>query len=98
MNSSSLPDFNELHSLRTWSLAEGFLEGVGRRAFFLIDAFPFMIIGEIVAVESDFVLVCIETTHVAELEGRVIRLHIDEIEAFFIEDGAHTIPRIRELP
>lgn len=87
-------DHQDINSIRFAAVAREFRESAGRRALLLIEAFPFLVIGEIVSVISDFVLMMVETTHISELEGRQMRIHLDNIKAFFIENGDIRIPKI----
>ncbi|WP_461480200.1 hypothetical protein [Paenibacillus sp. PvR052] len=54
-----------------------------------------MMIGRIDRMVSDFVVLEAETTNINELDGRMISVHIDQIEVFYIE-GKHgvKIPRL----
>lgn len=83
-----------INEVRSEALTAAFTEATGRRVFLLTDSFPFMIIGRLAEVSSDFVLVNVETTHITELEGQLMRIHLDAIESFYIEDGGVPIPRI----
>lgn len=78
--------------LRDAALAQEFANNVGRRAFILTFPFPFLFIGKIVKVESDFVFLLTETSQVSEFEGLVARININEIDVFFIEQA--TGPKI----
>ncbi|WP_054712807.1 hypothetical protein [Bacillus sp. JCM 19041] len=83
-----------INEIRQAVVTEAFRDAIGQRVLVLIPQFPFLIIGEIVDVVSDYVLIDVETTHITEFEERVIRLHLDDIEVFFIEDGNTEIPTI----
>jgi hypothetical protein len=80
--------------IRRSVVAEEFEANIGSRAFILTAEFPFLYIGEIVDVEGNFIFLCIETTHISELEGRVIRIFIGNIDVFYIENGGPCIPKI----
>jgi hypothetical protein len=84
----------EVNKIRHAVVVHAFKDNVGQRALILIGPFPFLVIGKITEVNDDFVFITVETTHIDELEGRVLRIHIDDVEVFFIEDGNHSIPRI----
>lgn len=87
-----------VNELRRRDVVLAFQEAAGRRAFILINPFPFMVIGEIVGVANDYLQLIIETTSINELEGRTINLHIDEVEVFYIELDGPPIPRIENAP
>lgn len=91
MSHSSLIPINQI---RQDVVSEAFAEAVGQRTFILISSFPFMFIGTICEVESDFLFLDVETTHISELEGRIMRIHIDDINVFYIENGGPVIPNI----
>ncbi|MBP1155885.1 MULTISPECIES: hypothetical protein [unclassified Paenibacillus] len=86
---------HDIHILRRKSISEAFEQGIGRRVFLLIPQYPFMMIGRIDRMVSDFVVLEAETTNINELDGRMISVHIDQIEVFYIE-GKHgvKIPRL----
>ncbi|TSI06691.1 hypothetical protein [Lysinibacillus sp. BW-2-10] len=80
-----------------YSVVSGhFQNNPGKRALLLIFPFPFLIIGKIVDVVSDFVVIKAEVTNVTELDDEEFRVHLDDIEVFYIEqpDGSK-IPDIR---
>lgn len=84
----------EIGKIRQAFLLEGFAESVGRRAFLVTHAFPFLLIGQIDDVQGDFLFVAVETAYIAELDGTVMRIHVDDIAVFFIEDGVHEVPAL----
>ncbi|MEK3883153.1 hypothetical protein [Paenibacillus sp. PL2-23] len=86
----------DINAIRQYALCQEFERNVGQRAFILISAYPFMIIGTIVRVHSDFVFIETEVTNIAELDNELFRLHIDQIAVFYIEDGNCRIPEFRE--
>lgn len=94
--SHSGPQPYDINAIRRAAVAAAFAEADGRRVFILISPFPFMVIGEIAGVEADYVVINIETTHISELEGITARIHLDDVEVFYIEqvDGPR-IPVIR---
>lgn len=84
-----------INAVRRAVVSQAFEEGVGRRAFVMTPEYPYVFIGEIKQVNSDYVLILAESTNITALDGYLFRIHIDDIEVFFIEDREHTIPRIR---
>ncbi|WP_246938571.1 hypothetical protein [Bacillus pinisoli] len=85
---------NDIHDE---ALIEHFVNGIGRRAFLLTPAFPFLFIGTIKDVVEDLLVMDVETTHIAQLENREWHIHIDSIEVFFIErDNGPRIPNVSD--
>jgi hypothetical protein len=80
--------------IRRRVVAEEFEENIGNRAFILTAEFPFLYIGEIITVEGNFVFLGIETTHISELEDRVMRIFVGNIDVFYIENGGPCIPKL----
>ena len=79
------------------ALIEHFRANIGRRVFILTEAFPFMFIGQIKAVNDDMALLAVETTSIPSLEGKDWTLHIHSIEVFYIETGLGTkIPELKD--
>lgn len=87
---------NNVNELRRAFVTLTFKEGVGRRVFILTEEIPFMIIGKIEKVMSDYVFICVETTHIDQFEGKTFRVHIDAITVFYIEEPGKPIPRIKD--
>lgn len=87
----------DINAIREAVVAEAFSESVGRRAFILIAPYPFLIIGEIISVTSDYLVIKAEVTNVAEFDDEVFRVHIDDIEVFYIEKDGKRIPDIRDV-
>lgn len=87
----------DINAIREAFVAETFAENVGRRALILISPYPFLIIGEIISVTSDYLVIKAEVTNVAEFDNEVFRVHIDEIEVFYIEINGKKIPDIRDV-
>lgn len=82
-----------INNIRRKGVASAFEKGRGRRALVLISPFPFMVIGRIVKVTCDYLFISAETTHIAELEGTVIRIHLGDVDVFYIEGtGGPGIP------
>ncbi|WP_404406139.1 hypothetical protein [Jeotgalibacillus malaysiensis] len=72
-------------------------ENAGAKMLALTSSFPYFFIGKIIQVMDDYVVLSVETTNVAELEGREWHLHIHDIEVFYIErDGWPLIPQLKE--
>ncbi|HWL24020.1 MAG TPA: hypothetical protein VNR38_09780 [Ureibacillus sp.] len=87
------PDIN---AIREFVVTQEFRENIGRKAFLLIFQFPFLIIGTIKGVNSDYLIIKADVTNVTELDNEIFRVHIDEIEVFYIEKpGKPKIPDIR---
>ena len=87
----------DINAIREAVVAETFYKNIGRRAFILIPQYPFLIIGEIINVISDYLVIKVEVTNVAELDNEVFRVHIDNIEVFYIEKDGKEIPDIRDV-
>ena len=86
-----------INAVREFFLSIEFKENVGERALILISPFPFLIIGTIQEVVSDYLVIKAEVTNIAELDYEVFRVHIDDIEVFYIEKpGEPKIPNIRD--
>ncbi|WP_280157805.1 hypothetical protein P5616_028775 (plasmid) [Priestia aryabhattai] len=90
----SEPDIN---ALRQAVVSKAFEESAGKRALLLIGPYPFLVIGSIVEVLSDYVVIEAEITNVAELDDEIFRIHIDNIEVFYIEEDGKLIPDIRDV-
>ncbi len=87
----------DINAIREAVVAETFSENVGRRALILISPYPFLIIGEIISVTSDYLVIKAEVTNVAEFDNEEFRVHIDDIEVFYIEIDGKKIPDIRDV-
>jgi len=86
-----------INAIREYFVTVEFKENVGKRALLLITPFPFLIIGMIKEVVGDYLVITAEITNVAELDNEVFRVHIDDIEVFYIEKpGKPKIPDIRD--
>ena len=85
----------DINAIREAVVSLHFRNSVGKRALLLIPAFPFLIIGTIEEVISDYIVINAEVTNVTELDGEVFRVHIDDIEVFYIEEEGREIPDIR---
>ncbi|KGR74244.1 hypothetical protein [Ureibacillus sinduriensis] len=86
----------DINAVREAGVTQEFREHIGMRALILIAPFPFLIIGTIEDVVTDYLILCAEVTNINELDGEEFRIHIDEIEVFYIEkDHKRPIPDIR---
>lgn len=86
----------DINAIREAGVTLEFRRNIGRRALILIAPFPFLIIGRIEDVVTDYLIICTEVTNVNELDGEEFRVHIDDIEVFYIEmDNRRPIPDIR---
>ena len=95
MNNQGNSQLN-INAIREAGVTQEFRENIGKRALILIFAFPFLIIGRIQDVVSDYLIIRAEVTNVTELDGEEFRVHIDDIEVFYIEkDNKRPIPDIR---
>ena len=99
MQDESLQAFNmigiDINAIREAVVTLAFRNSIGKRALVLISQFPFLIIGTIEEVISDYVVIKAEVTNVTELDDEIFRVHIDNIEVFYIEDEGRKIPDIR---
>lgn len=84
-----------INAIRQAAVVGAFTENIGQRTLILLPQFPFLIIGEIKKVISDYVVVKAEITNITELDGERFKVHIDEIDVFYIETDEHKIPDIR---
>ncbi|PGK30365.1 hypothetical protein [Priestia megaterium] len=87
----------DVNAIRQAVVTQTFKDNVGERVFLLIGPYPFLVIGIIVDVLSDYVLVEAEITNVSELDDEEFRIHIDSIEVFYIEEEGKPIPDIRDV-
>lgn len=85
-----------INALRRMVVSQAFTEGIGEKAFIMTPDFPFVFIGIIADVQSDYVILDTETTNISALDGLVFRIHLDEITVFYIEDGGPKIPKIKQ--
>ena len=85
----------DINAIRYAVVSREFKESQGKRALILIAPFPFLIIGPIVEVVSDYVVIKAEVTNVSELDDEKFRVHMDDIEVFYIEKDGRPIPDIR---
>lgn len=96
MSKNKLPqcECQSINAIRQAAVSREFSNNTGNKALVMISPFPFMVIGKIVKVVEDFVFFDVKTTHISELEGKVLRIHLDDIEVFYIENGGPKIPVI----
>lgn len=86
-----------VNDTREEALVFYFKKNIGRRAFILTEAFPFMFIGKIKGILGDIVTLYVQTTSVPALEGKVWNIHIDSIDVFYIETGTGAkIPHLKD--
>ncbi|AGK55892.1 hypothetical protein [Bacillus sp. 1NLA3E] len=90
-------DRADINAIRQRAVSEEFAENKDKRALILLGQYPFLIIGRIKNVISDYLLIKAEVTNVFELDGEVFRVHIDDIEVFYIENDDIPIPDIRKV-
>lgn len=83
-----------INEIRRSVVSKAFQSNRGKRSLVLIAEFPFLIIGTIQDVVRDYVIIETETTSIAELEGKNLNIHIDQVQVFYIETGGKKIPRI----
>ncbi|WP_338470569.1 hypothetical protein R4Z10_17475 [Niallia sp. XMNu-256] len=104
MNSSEMKALAEqfgmegtnIHAIRRAVVSQTFQQNKKNRALILIAPYPFLVIGKIKKVESDYLVIEGEVTNINELDGETFRIHIDEIEVFYIERDGKPIPDIRD--
>lgn len=83
-----------INPIRRSVVSRTFQNNRGKRSLILMAEFPFLIIGTIQEVVSDYVIIETETTSISELEGMNLNIHLDQIQVFYIETGSKKIPRI----
>ncbi|WP_274309984.1 hypothetical protein [Solibacillus daqui] len=91
-SSIGTPDIN---AIRQAIVTQVFADNIGVRALVLLSQYPFLIIGPIDKVISDYLVIDAEITNVSDLDGEKFRVHIDDIEVFYIEEENRPIPDIR---
>ncbi|WP_227936505.1 hypothetical protein [Alkalihalobacillus deserti] len=64
----------------------------GQKVFLLIQPYPFVVFGSIVAVKHDFLLIDIQANRLSEVQKGTIHVKIEDIEAFYIEAAGPKIP------
>lgn len=83
-----------INAFRQADVAREFSSNKGQRVLTFIEQYPFFIIGTIREVVSDFVFIRAEITNISELDGEEFRVHIDQIDVFFIENAKQKIPNL----
>lgn len=92
-----LNEHGPINEQREEALMNYFKRNIGKRAFILTEAFPFMFIGTIKRMVGDLVVLDVETTSVPALEGKVWNVHLDSIDVFYIQTGIGVkIPHLKE--
>jgi hypothetical protein len=86
----------DINAIRQAVVSKEFKLNDGNRVLVMISQYPFLIVGRIKSVVSDYVLIEAEVTNIFELDGEVFRVHIDSIEVFYIENEGIQIPDIRK--
>ncbi len=95
MSNKDQGGFQGTDGMRNAALRQEFEKSIGCRVLFLTSQFPYLFIGEIREVITDFIAIDVETTHIEQLENRVWTLHLDTINAFYIERaGQPSIPNL----
>ncbi|GAE34249.1 hypothetical protein [Halalkalibacter akibai] len=75
-------------TVRQKVVADTLKSSIGKKVFILIQPYPFVIIGNLLEIKSDFLLVEIEPDHLSELKQGLIHVKITDIEAFYIEEAS----------
>jgi hypothetical protein len=86
----------DINAIRQAVVSKEFKLNDGNRVLVMISQYPFLIVGRIKSVVSDYVLIEAEVTNIFELDGEVFHVHIDSIEVFYIENEGIQIPDIRK--
>ena len=87
----------DINAIRQAVVSREFKDNKGQRALILIAPYPFLIIGTIFEVVSDYVVIDAQVTNVSELDDERFSIHIDDIEVFYIQKpGRPEIPDIRK--
>ena len=84
----------DINAMRQSVVSQDFSNNIDQRVIVMLGQYPFLIIGLIKEVVGDIVLIKAEFTHVSELDGFIFRVHLDEIEVYFIETEYHKIPKL----
>lgn len=86
-----------INTERENAIVKHFRKHIGKRVFILMEAFPFMFIGEIKSVIDDMAVLFVETTSVPALEKKEWSVHIHAIDVFYIETKLGTkIPELKD--
>ncbi|MCM3671320.1 hypothetical protein M3181_20380 [Mesobacillus maritimus] len=86
----------DVNAVRQAELTKAFHKNIGARALIMMEPYPYFLTGTIEGVENDMVFILTEITNIAELDDELFRIHIDQISVFFIEDGVHKIPKMKD--
>lgn len=92
---SNQNEFRSINTIKDEGIVEYFGANIGRRVFILTEAYPFMFIGTLKAMNNDMAVLDVETTSVPALEGKEWSLHVHSIDVFYIETGIG--PKIPDL-
>ena len=84
----------DINAIRQTVVSEDFEDNKSKKALVMIGQYPFLIIGNIKDVVSDYVFIEAKFTNIAALDGFLYRVHIDDIEVYFIETAKHKIPEM----
>ena len=84
----------DINAIRQSVVSQDFSNNINQRVIVLLGQYPFLIIGLIKEVVGDIVFIKAEFTHVSELDGFEFRIHLDDIEVYFIETEFHKIPKM----
>lgn len=86
----------DINAIRQAVVSQTFQDNIKKRALILIAPYPFLIIGKIQGVVSDYLEIKAEVTNINELDGETFTIHIDKVEVFYIEKDGKPIPDIRD--
>jgi hypothetical protein len=95
MEAIGVNEGQDINAIRMAAVDEQFRNSIGKRALILMAEVPFLIIGKIAKVESDYVFIDVESTHIDQLEGKLFRIHLDRIMSFYIEKNGRPIPSLK---
>lgn len=74
------------------NIQKQFLDGIGKKALVLLEAFPFFFTGKVKAAGKDFAVIVTEFGLPIQLLNKPFIVNFDTINAFFVEDGENQIP------
>ncbi|MCM3782132.1 hypothetical protein M3231_04050 [Neobacillus mesonae] len=84
-----------VNHIREAALVEELSQAVGNRILILIEPYPFFLVGELVEVRGDTIFVLVELSNIPEFDNINVRVHIDDIQVYFVETPDNPIPEIR---
>jgi len=84
----------DINAIRQSVVSQDFRNSINQRVIVMLGQYPFLIIGLIKEVVGDIVLIDAEFTNISELDGFEFRVHLDDIEVYFIETESHKIPKL----